>query len=98
MSDFLKNEVKNIRAAVDGPQGDIKGSITLGSWRHPSDAINSFSVSGGTDQGQIADMADVVENMANNPNDFMKQTFPIAHKEYTQKKAEKQYNTYKRKG
>ena len=94
MSDFLKNEVKGIRTAVDGKQGDIVGSVKFPSWTSPLTAWNPFEIAGGTDQGQIDDMADVVENMASNPDDFMKQVFPAAYKENRQAKATDQYNKY----
>ena len=94
MSDYLTNEAKGIRTAVEGKQGDIIGSATFPSWTNPLDAWNPFNIAGGTDQGQVDDMADIVDNMASDPDNFMKRTFPNAYKQQASMKISKEYNKF----
>jgi hypothetical protein len=94
MSDFLKNESAAIQTAVKGKQGDIIGSVTFPSWTNPTDAWNPFSIAGGTDQGQIDDMADVVQNMTENPDGFIKQVFPNAYNQNIKNKINKTNSLY----
>jgi hypothetical protein len=95
-SEKLKNEQQAIKTAVDAKtgQGEIVGSATFPSWMHPLDAWNPFSIAGGTDQGQIDDMADVAENMISDYSGFMKQTFPTAYNQQATLKAKKNNTLY----
>ena len=96
-SQKLIDEAANIKTDVEGPHGEIIGSVKLPSL-NPLNAWDQFTIAGGSEQGEIDDMSDVVQNMISKEgaSSFVQRFFPAAAKQQLKLKVDKSINTYEK--